>query len=271
MKYCMAIGAVTSPTTPLLLGGDFTENMKTAQSLGFDAVEIHTPEPGALDIPAICKACRSLNISIATIGTGQIYGKYGLHLMDTCESNQKRLVDMVKEYIRIAAALGSRVTIGSIKGNVPKGGDREEHLGIMGRLLQEIDGYAEENGVIMLLEATNHFENNVLNTGAEVRDMIERNGLKNFRILMDTYHINLEERSLSTCLKDAGPWLGHIHFADNTRLYPGSGSFQFDLFCRSIQALSYDGVLSAECYPLPDGMTAAEKTIEFFHKQFGER
>lgn len=109
---------------------------------------------------------------IATLGTGQIYGKYGLHLMDESPENQDRIVAMVKQYIDIAEKLKSKITIGSIKGNVPKGADREKHLAIMGGLLRQISDYACAQNVTVLLEATNRFDNNVLNTGREIFEQV---------------------------------------------------------------------------------------------------
>ncbi len=269
MKFCIAIGKTTTPTTPLLLEGDFVRSMERAREMGYDAVEIHTPDVEVLDTDELNAACKRLNMFIATLGTGQIYGKYGLYLMDEDEEKQKTIVEMVKKYINVAKKIGSKVTIGSIKGNVPKGADRAVCLGIMGKCLRQISDYAVEQGVTILLEATNHFENNVLNTAKDVVEMIEKNGLKNVQVLMDSFHINMEERSPGTCLADAGKHLGHIHFGDNTRWYPGSGAFNYDLFCQSIKDVGYDGVLSVECFPIPDGETAARKTMEFFRKYFG--
>ncbi len=268
MKFCIAIGKETSPTTPLLLAGDFVESMRAAKEMGYDAVEIHTPDPEELDVDRILAACRELDLFIATLGTGMIYGKYGLYLMDGDEARLDRLVEMVKSFIDLAARLGSKVTIGSIKGNVPRGEDRDQCLDRMGRTLQRLDAYAGEKGVTLLLEATNHFENNVINTGKDVYEMISRYQLRHVQALMDTFHINLEERHPASCLSDTGPYLGHIHFGDNTRMYPGSGAFNYDVFCQSIRDVGYDGVLSVECFPLPDGMTAARETMKFFRKYF---
>lgn len=268
MKFCIAIGKTTSPTTPLLLEGDFVETMKLAKSIGYDAVEIHTPDPEVLEIERLQAACKELDMFIATLGTGMIYGKYGLYLMDEDEANQRKIVEMVKQYIDIAAQIGSKVTIGSIKGNVPKGSDPEKCLAIMGKCLQEISAYAVEKNVYILLEATNHFENNVLNTGKSVHDFIETYGLKNVQALVDSFHVNLEEREVTAGLREAGKHLGHIHFGDNIRWYPGAGAFDFDTFCQGIKDIGYDGVLSVEVYPLPDGETAARESMKFFKKYF---
>lgn len=268
MKFCIAVGAATSPTTPLPFAGDFVESMRRAKAIGYDAVEIHTPEPDTLDVARLRAACEELDMCIATLGTGMIYGKYGLYLMDPDAERQEKIVSMVKHYIDIAKSIGSKVTIGSIKGNVPKGADREECLAIMGRCMKQISDYAVEQGVYVLLEATNRFENNVLNTGREVRDFIEANGLKNVQALIDSFHVNIEERSVTDGLRDAGKYLGHIHFADNIRWYPGAGAFNFDAFCQGIKDVGYDGVLSVEAFPLPDGETAARETMAFFKSHF---
>lgn len=53
-------------------------------------------------------------------------------------------------------------------------GDREKHLGIMASNLRIISEYAVNKGVHILLEATNRYENNVLNTAKEVAEMIEK-------------------------------------------------------------------------------------------------
>lgn len=269
MKYCVAIGQTSSPTAPLPLAGDFVETMRKAKAMGFDAVEIHTPEPDALDTEKLCAACRELDMTIATLGTGMIYGKYGLYLMDENEDNQEKIVAMVKHYIDIAQAIGSKVTIGSIKGNVPKGGDKEKCLAIMGKCLQEISEYAVKKDVYVLLEATNHYENNVLNTGKDVFDFIETYHLDHVQALIDSFHVNLEEKTVTAGLRDAGKHLGHIHFGDNIRWYPGSGTFDFDTFCEEIRSIGYDGVLSSEVFPLPDEDTAAKESIAFFKKYFG--
>lgn len=268
MKYCIAIGAELSPTVPLPLAGDYLDNIKLCHHLGYHAVEIHTPSPENLPIQQLREVCEDLDMSIATIGTGMLYGKYGMSLMDPNASRREEIVKRVRSYIDIAAQLKSRVTIGSIKGNVPKDGNREQHIAWLAECLQQISQYAMDTGIHILLEATNRYENNVLNTSLEIKQFIEVNELKQTLILLDSFHINIEEKKAYDCLRDAGNYLGHIHFADNTRWYPGSGSFNFDAFCESVRAIGYQGILSVEALPLPDSKSVAQHSIDFFHMHF---
>lgn len=268
MKYCMASNAAVSSTTPVPIGGDFCEILRKAGSLGLHAIEIHVPDVSVLDLPALKKAMAETGVAVATLGTGTIYGKYGLHLCDENEANQERIVSMVCRFIDCAAELSSCVTIGSIKGNILPGQDREKHMAIFGMLLRRIDAYAAQRGVTVLLEATNRYENNVLNTGAQVAEIIRQNGLTSTKALLDVFHMNIEEADCLKALEEAKDVLGHIHFADNNRHYPGAGCFDFAPLAAKIREIGYDGVLSVECLPLPDSETATVKAAQFLRDMF---
>lgn len=75
--------------------------------------------------------------------------------------------------------------------------------------------------------------------------------------------MNIEEADPVAALDTIWPYLGHIHFADNNRMYPGAGCFNFAPFIEKLRHLRYDGFLSIECLPLPDSHTASEQAIRF--------
>ncbi len=268
LKFCVAIGTALVETTPVPLGGDFVEQMKIAASIGYDAVELHMPIPDVLNIPAIQKIKKDAKLSIATLGTGSIFGKFGFSLLEKDNLKRKMLVDMVHQFIDCAAILESKVTIGSIKGNCCIGWNREEALEVFGTTLHNLSTYAGERGVTLLIEATNRYENNVLNRGDEVVDIIKKYELDHAQVLLDSFHSNIEEPDLNTCITKIAPYLGHIHVADNTRGYPGSGSFRFEAFTRQLSEIRYDGVVSVECLPKPTGLEAATQAFAFLKKNF---
>ena len=269
MKYGIAIGKEISPAAPLVLGGDFVESMKYAAGLGFNAVEIHVPKPDMLDTDALISACRKFNIGISTIGTGGMYGGEGLSLIADSENIISEVLARLHSFVHKAALLGSAVTIGSIKGNIPRNKNRKPYFNRLAANVRIIADYAATKNVTILLEATNRLENNLLNSARDVHDFIQEYQLPaNVLILVDAFHINIEEASIENCLKDTGDRLGYIHFADNTRRYPGAGCFRFNLLAKAIREYGYDGVLSIECLPLPDSKTVAEASIKFFKETY---
>ena len=271
MQYCVASNPKTVTTVPVPLSGDFCDNLQKAKTMGYDAIEIHVPDVNQLDTDAICNAMESGGMRVATLGTGTIYGKYGLHLCDADTKQQQRLFAMVQEFIDCAAKLHARVTIGSIKGNIRPDEDYDQHMDILGHALKRIDTYAGEKGVVILLEATNRYENNVLNNAKQIAGLIRQYQLYNTQILLDAFHMNIEEQSLLDSLDDAGDLLGHIHFADNNRRYPGAGCFPFAAFADKIRAIGYEGMLSVECLPWPNGDEAAREAAKFLHNTFDDK
>ena len=93
--YCVATNLETVKTTPVPLGGNSCEQMKKAAAMGYHAIEIHVPDVSVLDIPALLQTMKETNMRVSTLGTGTIYGKFGLHLCDDNAENQEKLYQMV--------------------------------------------------------------------------------------------------------------------------------------------------------------------------------
>ena len=89
---------------------------------------------------------------------------------------------------------------------------------------------------------------------------------KNVRILADLFHMNIEEPDLASALREAGPMVGHVHFADSNRRAIGFGHTATAPIIAALREIHYTGYLSAEILPLPDTHTAARQTIESFHQ-----
>ena len=85
------------------------------------------------------------------------------------------------------------------------------------------------------------------------------------KLLVDTFHMNIEERSMTESIKPAKGYIGHVHFSDNNRLAPGQGHIDFRSIAKILQAIDYQGFVSGEILPEPDGETAARWTIELIN------
>jgi sugar phosphate isomerase/epimerase len=78
--------------------------------------------------------------------------------------------------------------------------------------------------------------------------------------------MNLEERSIAGALREAGPLVGRIHWADSNRLAMGSGHTDVAPIMAALRAIGYTGYLSAEVLPLPNGIAAAQQSLESFRR-----
>ena len=266
MVFSIAVSEIINKNAPVPLTGDVEEQIRYAASLGFGGVEIHTPSPEQVDADMIRTLCRELGIAVTTIGTGSIFGKFNLSIADPDPVRREVLYSMLTEYVDLASELGSKITIGSLKGNMSP--DRDASLDIVRGELKRLSSYASGKGVKILLEATNRYENNYFNTGDETASFIKSAGFGNVGILMDAFHMNIEEEDPFTCFENYGDLIWHIHIADNNRHFPGGGSFDFHSFADEIRRIGYDGIISVECLPYPDGKTAAVRSIEFMNEFF---
>ena len=266
MVFSIAVSEIINRNAPVPLTGDIEEQIRYAASIGFGGVEIHTPCPEHTDGERIAALCRELGIVVTTIGTGSIFGKFNLSIADPDPVRREVLYNILTEYVDLASVLGAKITIGSLKGNLSA--DRKASLSIVGDELLRISRYASGKGVDMLLEATNRYENNYFNTGSETAAFIRDTGLSNVGILMDAFHMNIEEREPFSCLDGYSDLIWHVHIADNNRHFPGDGCFDFHSFAEELRRIGYDGVISVECLPVPDGKTAAGKSIGFMKEIF---
>jgi sugar phosphate isomerase/epimerase len=80
--------------------------------------------------------------------------------------------------------------------------------------------------------------------------------------------MNIEEASIADSLREAGPLVGHVHFADSNRRAAGLGHTDFALIADALREIGYNGYVAAEILPQPDAATAADQTMRAFRQFF---
>ena len=79
---------------------------------------------------------------------------------------------------------------------------------------------AGECGVEYCLEVLNRFEGYLLNTCAEAKQFVEEVDVPAVKIMLDTFHMNIEEDDMAEAILLAGDKLGHFHQVENNRHLP---------------------------------------------------
>ncbi len=123
-------------------------------------------------------------------------------------------------------------------------------------------------GVRLALEPINRYETTLINTVDEGLDLIDRVGADNFGLLLDTFHMNIEEPSIEESIRRAGDRVFHFHVADSNRWYPGAGHLNFRSILSALAEIGYEGFVSGEFLPRPDAETAAREAIVFLRGLF---
>jgi sugar phosphate isomerase/epimerase len=75
--------------------------------------------------------------------------------------------------------------------------------------------------------------------------------------------MNGEEDSITAALLTAKPYLLHVHFADNQRKAPGTGSLHFGEIINTLKSLDYADYIAVECLPLPTAEFMLRKSSSY--------
>ncbi len=120
--------------------------------------------------------------------------------------------------------------------------------------------YAAKNGIKLSVEPLNRFECYFLNTAADAADLVTRVDEPNYGYLYDTFHLNIEENSLTDVIPATIKQINHVHISENNRGIPGAGHIAFQPIFAALKKGGYDGWLTIEAFgsALPD-LAAATK------------
>lgn len=107
---------------------------------------------------------------------------------------------------------------------------------------------AGDHGVVLCLEPLNRFETSFINLTAQAIEVVDRVDHPACQILLDTFHMNIEEKFLGDAIRAAGPRLRHLHACENDRGAPGSGHIPWDDVAQALQEIHYDGAVVIESF-----------------------
>lgn len=258
MKLSFAVSF--EPTAFQSVGqGDWIENSSRMSAIGYDGIELAVKDPSRIRAGDLKGHLERFQLSLVALGTGQAYWDLGYSLVDDSAGIRGSTVDLLKKHIDLASRFGARVIIGLIRGKLQGKKDRERAYRFFADGMVSLDQYAAGAGVSLVIEPINRYETDTLNTVEETIAFIEKYQLRQTGILLDTFHMNIEESRWEESIQRAGPLIRHVHIADSNRRYPGSGHLDFSGITTMIDATGYHDFYSGEMQPLPDIKTAMQE------------
>ena len=264
MKFSIVLSTQPTSFSALAYQGKLVENLARIKTLGFDGVELAIRDPALIDVTSLMSLLKEHRLPVSAIGTGQAYVEERLSFTDPREEVRQKAIQRIKAHAKLAELFDAIVIIGLIRGKRDSELDAEitEEW-----LVHALRACASDNaGVRFAIEPVNRYESNLVNTARSGMDLLEKVDKKNVGLLLDTFHMNIEERSITESVKLVGDLLFHVHVADSNRWYPGAGHIDFPSIFEILDEIGYNGYVSAEILPLPDSDVAASKTIEYLQR-----
>lgn len=223
---------------------------------GFDVAEIAVEQPGQWDPAKTAALLKEHNLG-ATICAAMSADR-DLTVTDG------EVVAGTQAYLRAcidaAAEIGSGVVGGPMYAPVGRTwrlspAEREETLTRLADALRPVAEYAEQAQVQLAVEPLNRFETSLINTTAQGLDLIDRVGSSSCGLLLDTFHMNIEEQDIPAALRAAGSSLAHFQVCANDRGAPGADHLDWQGIVAALRDVDYTLPICIESF------TAENETI----------
>lgn len=215
------------------------------KAMGYDGVEIPIFDPGAVN-PAAAREALSDSGLRCTASTAMAEG-LSLIDADRCE----RGVAWMQEVIRTSAVLGADLLCGPMcvpVGEMRGRGYTETEWDCCVRSFQEIGKVAADEGVTIALEPLNRFETFMLNTVADGVRLMDQVDHPNVGLLLDTFHMHIEEKSTRDAILSARSHVKHFHCSENDRGTVGTGQVAWDEAFAALNEIGYEGWMTVESF-----------------------
>ncbi|HON42644.1 MAG TPA: sugar phosphate isomerase/epimerase family protein [Bacillota bacterium] len=253
MKISIVVNA-TPRATGLAADLPLEDAVALAAKVGYDGVELAVGDPRDLDVGTVRQTLSMYGMGVPAIGTGAAY-RQGLSLAHADGSRRAGAIERLKDHVDVGAELGAAVIVGLIRGRTADGLPPREGLARISEGLQEVAGYAARQGVRLFLEPINRYETDLLNTVSDALTTAREAG-ENVGLLVDTFHMNIEDSSIARAIRDAAPRIWHVHVADSNRRAPGAGHIDFGEVIEALKDIGYQGYVSGEMIMEPDAPAA---------------
>ncbi len=219
--------------------------LDTAKREGLDFLEIPLMKLDDFDPKAVLQCKNAVGIGVATSNV-ILSAEHDITSTDpACRLNG---VNYLKRCIDATAAVEADTFSGVIYGLYCKAANlpTEDDWKWSAESLRTVGEYAAQYGITIGVEPVTRYESNLINTCEEAIRLLDMIGLDNVKVHLDSYHMNVEEKSFYDATKLAAGRLCHYHMCECDRGIPGTGHVDWDGIFKALKEIDYHGKIGME-------------------------
>lgn len=230
------------------LNDDLMPVLESLKEMGYDGVELPLFNTD-LDYAAWGKRLDDLGLERTAVTVRGVED----NPIDPDPAVRAQGVEGTKRVLDCCAAVGATTLVGpyhSALGHFTGTGPTEDEWKWGVDSMRQVAEHAGEVNVMLGVECLNRFECYLLNTHADSARFAKDVDHDNCRIMYDTFHANIEEKSIADAIRDAADMICHVHISENDRSTPGSGNVRWAENFDTLREIEYDGWLMIEAFGL---------------------
>jgi D-psicose/D-tagatose/L-ribulose 3-epimerase len=217
--------------------------------MGFDLIEVGIESTSDLDYRRAAEIAKANGLAVsvcAAMGPDR-------DLIHSDENIRANGMGYLRHCIDAARTLGATNVCGPLYSAVGRtwqatDDERKRDVDLLVRQLGELAKYAAERGAWLGVEPLNRFETSFINLASQAIEVVDRVDHPACGVLLDTFHMNIEERSIGDAIRAAGKRMRHLHTCENDRGAPGSGHVPWDEVAKACRDVGFNGPFVIESF-----------------------
>ena len=228
------------------------------RAAGMDLCELLVPEEDELDPALAGRAAREAGLGLVLAARVNL----ARDLASADPASHAAARAYLRRCVDVAVACGATIVGGPLYGSplvfagrAPTPIAEPERLERVERVvagLREAGGYAAEHGVRLAVEPLNRFETDFCNTTRQCAELVALVDSPAVGIMLDTFHMAMEEDDLPAAIRAAGARLFHMQANENHRGFLGTGHLPWPAICRALREIGYAGPVVLEPFRRDD-------------------
>jgi 5-keto-L-gluconate epimerase len=227
---------------------EFDGDLACMKKAGYDAVELQIADPALLDEDRVRRSLERAGYAMCAFQTGSTYASRGNCLCTVDETVRRRTIELLKSFVDLASRWNAVIVFGSLQGRLRDEPDRQAGEARIRQAIREAGEYAVEKRATIAFEPVNHGEVGFHNTIAEAAGLVRSLNLPSVRLMIDTFHINIEERDVLAPLAGIQGILAHVHLSETNRDVLGTGHWPTAGFLDRLAEIGFAGHCSVGVY-----------------------